>query len=300
LRIVVRAVPLALVVALAGCYDDAPERTAVALDLVAGTVADAEHAHASRVLAAVAPFVDIDTWPLPLAAPVAQRVAESAPGVPDASDPRNASDAGDAPAPPSVVALFGLSLRSALDDTRHPLLDLLTALLGDVDLTATPSITDDAWAAASFALLRAPADEPPLANLTAALLAARALDGGWAWDAGPVGGVDETAWAVRALVLTGHADAIRGGALAFFAAAQTQTGLYAAPGVGANCQSTGLAVQGLRWLDAAVPASAWDALDSCWTGTGWAHTPGGHADVWATLDILTAYWPDAVFGLAPA
>lgn len=271
---------------LSGCLaGPEPDVAAAAADALASEVAGADAQHAGRILAAVAPFVNTTRWP------PGERSIEQVTLLRATSD----ADGGAM----HVVPAFGLMVSNRLHGSDHLVVPAVMQGWGDFsggDFGAPGSLTDDALYAATVAMAGAPADWPPLANVTARLLALQGPDGGWSWDGDGASGVDETAWVVRALVLTGHGEKILGAA-DFLRSRQNDEGLFSALGIGANCQSTGLAVQALRWLQEPVPAMAWRALDACRAGPGWSHRPGGAQDAWVTTDVLPAYWPDAVFAL---
>lgn len=159
---------------------------------------------------------------------------------------------------------------------------------GDDGYGSVLSLTDDAWALRSLVAAGEDPADPRLQDAVARLRATQAEDGGWAWDGGPAGDPDVTAWVAEALESAGAwVGPDREAAVAFLRAPGPDGG-HVGAGVGANCQSTGLALHVLGVLGEALPSGSVAYLASC------RHDDGGYrykpdadrSDLWATLDIL--------------
>lgn len=255
---------------LAGCVGPAPSGADAAVAYLADQ--DPQELEAVLVLEATGGLVDPAAWPR--GEPLLDRIT-----VPERYPDRLRLADG--------VQRHGLDARTALD------VDLVQAAWAGHDgdqFGSAPSLVDDAWALRVLGAAGVSTADERIQDAVRRLAAAQAEDGGWSWDGGPVGDTDVTVWVIEGLAAVGGLSAeARGQALRFLDRAQTASDLWGSLGVGANCQSTGLALWGYHVLAADAPEGGVVALRDCQNmDGGFPHRPGGASMLWVTADVLPA------------
>ncbi len=150
-------------------------------------------------------------------------------------------------------------------------------------------LTDDMMAVAGLLAAGAARDDGRLVDAVERIRVAQDAGGGWRYDGAGAGEVDETAWALQALVAAGALEpASRQAAVDFLVNARVPSGLYAYGGT-PNCQSTAWALVAWSTLNMEAPSDAPSALLGCQNDDGgFGFTPGAPSQPWVTADALLA------------
>ncbi len=149
------------------------------------------------------------------------------------------------------------------------------------------SLADDMLAAHALLVNEFNASEARLSAAVDRIAAAQAPDGGWRFDGSTIGEVDETAWALMALVAADAlADHQAQAATDFLVRSQGPGGLAVYQSQ-ENCQSTGWLLVAWSQLGTDAPPSARAALLACQNEDGgFGLTPGAPSQPWVTADVL--------------